>query len=117
MKVNINHPSFILFLEQTTTNILSNTTISNYFTLTPEKKLTLQYIVLKLMKNSIKTRAILTDEDIKMFVIILCKRSEEVENYELASILNDISKNFDTLIEKTKTKKRTNKQIKIENNE
>jgi hypothetical protein len=117
MKVNVNHPSFILFLEQTTSSILSNVTITNYFTLIPEKKLALQYIVLKLLKNSIKNRAILTDDDIKMFVIILCKRNEETENYELASILNDISKNFEILIEKTKTNKKPNKQIKVENNE
>ena len=104
MKVNVNHPSFIQYLEQITNDILSNITISNYFVLSPHKKMALQYIVLKLLKNAVKTRAILTDDDLKSFVIILCKKSEETENYEFAAILNDMSKNFDMLIEKTKTK-------------
>jgi triphosphoribosyl-dephospho-CoA synthetase len=115
MKVNVNHPSFIQFLEQITNNILSNISILNYFSLSPEKKLALQYIVLKLLKNAVKVRAILTDDDLKSFIVILYKRNEDIENYELAAILNDMSKNFDGLIEKTKVKKRTNKVIKIEN--
>lgn len=117
MKVNINHPSFIMFLEEITNNILSNVNISNYFSFTNEKKIALQYVVFKLLKNNIKSRAFLSDDDIKMFIIILIKKTEEMENYIFASILNDISKNFDFLVEKTKPNKKVNKQIKIENND
>ena len=39
MNVNINHPSFISFLENVSASILSNVTISNYFSLNQDKKL------------------------------------------------------------------------------
>jgi hypothetical protein len=117
MNVNTNHPSFIQFLDQTTNSILSNVTVSNYFSLSPVKKMALQYIVLKLLKNTVKVRAILTDEDFKFFITVLRKKNDDIENFEFSAILFDMSKNVDVLIEKTKTKKKTNKIIKIENKE
>ena len=51
MKVNVNHPSFISFLETVSTNILSNVNIENYFTLPQEKKMSVLYMVFKLLKN------------------------------------------------------------------
>lgn len=114
MNVNINHPSFISFLNQITTNILNNVTINNYFLLQNEKKIVVQYTVLKLMKNSIKMKAKVTDNELRSFVTILWKKNEEMENYELASILNDINNNFDKINESIIPKKRNNKQIKIE---
>ena len=88
MKINVNHPSFIAFLDQVSNNILSNITLKNYFSLSSEMKLNAQYLVLKLTKNSLKTRAKLSDEEIKEFVGILWKKSEDSENYEFASILS-----------------------------
>jgi hypothetical protein len=117
MTVNINHPTFIAFLEQVTNKILSGVSVENYFNLSQEKKLRIQYMVFKLMKNLTKMRGKFNDSELKSFVNILCKKNEEYENYEFSGILNDISNNFDKINELTITKKRTNKQIKIENKE
>jgi len=117
MKVNINHPSFISFLNQITSNILSNVSLENYFSIANDKKIVIQYTVLKLMKNSIKTKAKVTDNELRSFVTILWKKNEENENYELASVLNDINNNFEKINESTIPKKRNNKQIKIETKE
>jgi len=117
MKINLNHPSFITFLDQITENILSNISIENYFSLPQEKKLNVQYIVFKLFKNAVKYRATFTDNEIKILISLLCKKNEENENYEFASILNDIKNNFDGINEFTKPKRKTNKKIKTENDE
>ena len=117
MKVNVNHPTFILFLDNVTTNILSNVTVDNYFSLSQEKKLGTQYMVYKLMKNSVKVRAKLTDDELISFVDVLWKKNEESENYEFAAVLNDISKNFDMVNEVTKPVKRTTRKIKTDTTE
>lgn len=107
MRININHPTFVTFLENVTGSILSNVTLDNYFTLSQDKKLSVQYMVLKLMKNSVKVRATLSDEELRSFVTVLWKKNEETENYEFASVLNDISNNFDSVNEITKPQKKT----------
>jgi len=106
MRVNVNHPSFISFLDSVTKNILSNVNIENYFSLVPEKKLRLHYMVFRLLKNSVKTRAKLSDTELKSFLVVLCKKNEESENYEFAGILKDISNNFDAINDFTKPTKR-----------
>lgn len=116
MKVNINHPSFITFLDNVTSNVLTNISVEKYFSLSPENKLGIQFMVFKLMKNSIKTRAKLTDLEMKSFIIVLQKKNEESENYELAEILKDMSINFDTVNEITKPAKRTVRKIKTDTN-
>lgn len=117
MNINVNHPSFITFLNQVTTAILSNITIDNYFSLPQEKKLNVQYAVFKLFKNAIKFRATFTDNELKSLITLLWKKNEESENYEFASILNDIKNNFDAVNEFTKPKRRTNKKVKSETDE
>ena len=112
MNVNINHPSFISFLDNVTTSILSNITVENYFKLTPDKKLGVQYMVFKLMKNAVKVRAKLSDNELRSFVSVLWKKNEESENYEFAAILNDIAQNFDKVNEVTKPIKRSPRTIK-----
>jgi hypothetical protein len=112
MNVNINHPSFISFLDNVTSSILSNVTVENYFKLTPDKKLGVQYMVFKLMKNAVKVRAKLSDNELRSFVSVLWKKNEESENYEFAAILNDISQNFDKVNEVTKPIKRSPRTIK-----
>ena len=114
MKVNINHPSFISFLDNVSSNILSNVTVSNYFTLPQEKKMGVLYMVFKLMKKSLLVRAKLTDVEMRSFVTVLWKKNEESENYEFAAILNDISQNFDAVNEFTKTTKKTTRTIKVD---
>ena len=106
MNVNINHPSFISFLDNVTSSILSNVTVENYFKLTPDKKLGVQYMVYKLMKNSVGLKTKLTDLEMKSFLAVLWKKNEESENYELAAILKDILNNFDSVEELTKPTKR-----------
>ena len=115
MKVNINHPSFISFLDNVSSNILSNVTVSNYFTLPQEKKMGVLYMVFKLMKKSLLVRAKLTDAEMRSFVTVLWKKNEEVENYEFAQILKDITTNFDTINSPEKVVKRTKRTIKTDN--
>ena len=114
MNVNVNHPSFIAFLESVTSTILSNVSVENYFKLTNDKKLGVQYMVFKLMKNAVKLRGQLTDSELRSFVSVLWKKNEENENYEFAAILNDIAQNFDQVNEVTKTTKRKTRTIKVD---
>ncbi len=97
MKVNVNHPSFISFLENISENILSAIKIDEYFNLTSAKKLKVSYTVLNLLKNSAKVKANLSDAELKSFIAVLCKKNEEIENYEFAAVLNDVVKNFDVI--------------------
>jgi hypothetical protein len=117
MNVNVNHPSFITFLENVTSSILSNVTVENYFKLSSDKKLGVQYMVFKLMKNAVKVRAKLSDMELRSFVSVLWKKNEESENYEFAAILNDIAQNFDKVNEVTKPVKRGPRTIKSEKKE
>ena len=114
MKVNINHPSFISFMETVSSSILSNVTVSNYFNLSQDKKMGVLYMVFNLMKKSLSVIAKLTDLELRSFVSVLWKRNEEAENYEFAAILNDIAQNFDAVNEFTKTPKKTTRTIKVE---
>jgi hypothetical protein len=116
MKVNVNHPSFISFLENVTETILSNVSVENYFTLPQEKKTSLIYMVFKLMKNSIRVSVNLTDEELISFIVVLWKKNEESENYEFAAILKDISNNFEAINEFTKPIKKTTRTIKTDKN-
>ena len=115
MKVNITHPSFIHFLEDISTNILTTIKIDDYFALTDEKKLNVSFTVLNLIKSSARIKANLSDEDLKNFITVLCKKNEENENYEFASVLNNVVINFDRLIELSNSTKKTNRQSKKTN--
>jgi hypothetical protein len=115
MRVNVNHPSFISFLDNVTNTILNSTPIDSYFKLKSENKIALQFAVLKIMKNSIKSRVKLTDMELKSFIVVLQKKNEESENYEFASILNDMSTNFETINQISTAPKRTSRKIKIDN--
>jgi hypothetical protein len=114
MKVNVNHPSFISFLENISNNILSAIKIEDYFELSPEKKITISFTVLNLLKNSAKVKANLSDTELKSFITILWKKNEELENYEFAAVLSDVIKNYDTITKlftstkKTMTQKKAN---------
>ncbi len=116
MKVNVNHPSFIAFLENVTSNIISHIKLENYFSIGADKKMGVQYMVYKLMRNSVGVKTKLTDLEMKSFLTVLWKKNEESENYELAAILKDILNNFDSVNELTKTTKRTTK-TKVEKKE
>ena len=117
MNVNVNHPTYILFFDNVTNGILSNVTVNTYFSVVPEKRVKVQYIVLKLMKNLIKSRGKFNDDEIKSFILILMKKNEEHENFELAAILRDISNNFDTVNELSKPVKKPMKVVKTDTTE
>lgn len=110
MNINVNQPSFISLLNQLTNNILSNVDLKNYFSLTPQKKLSVSYVVLKLLKTALKPRAKLSDQELKFIINVLLKKNEEKDNFEVAAVLNDIFTNFDVINEQTIPKKRIAKQ-------
>ena len=103
MSININHPTFILFLESVTNNILSHVQIENYFSFSKEKKISTQYVILTIMKNSMNVSSKLTDTDLKTFVDILWNKNERMENYEMAGALKDVSENFTIINDFIKT--------------
>jgi len=115
--MNFNHPSFITFLETITNNIMSQFIVKNYFDILPDKKVALQYTVLKLIYNSINVNTKLVDEDILSFINILWKKNEKSENYELAGLLKDIYHNFNSLKELSNKKKLKIEKNKMVNNE
>ena len=117
MNVNVNHPTYILFLDNVTSGILSNVTVSTYFSIIPEKRIKVQYVVLKLIKNLIKSRGKFSDPEIKSFISILMKKNEDHENFELAGILKDILTNFETVNELSKPTKKPLKVIKTDTTE
>jgi hypothetical protein len=113
MKFNVGHPTFVTFLDNVNSAILSNVKINNYFKITTEKKFGIQYMVLKLMKNAVKTRAKLNNTELKSFIILLQTKNDESENYELSGVLKDIIVNFDSVNDFVKPV-RKNKVIKVD---
>lgn len=97
MSINVNHPSFISFLDNVTKTIFSEIDIKNYFNISIDKRTKIQKATLLILKKSLKTRALIGDTEIKAFVIVLQKKNEESENYEFSAILKDIILNFDEI--------------------
>jgi len=114
MKTNLNHPTFLLFLDTIITNILTNIKVDNYFSLTKEKKTPIQYLTLKIISQLIKVRIKLTNEDLLEFINILIKKNEDSEQYELAGILIDVVNNFESLNEKIIDVKKVKRTIKVD---
>jgi hypothetical protein len=56
-----------------------------------------------MIKSMAKIKSDLTDLELRSFIIVLCKKNEEIENYEFAALLSDISKSFDMICEMSKT--------------
>ena len=112
MNININHPSFILFLDTITKNILSHIPTDNYFSLPIDQKMGIQSMVFNLMKNSLKFNTTLNDAEFKAFIVILCAKNEELENYEFSGILKDIVHNYELIIDSSKKPKKTTKTEK-----
>jgi hypothetical protein len=99
MKININHPTFISFLEKISNNIITSVNVTDYFTLPSDQKLTISYTVFSLIRNVAKLKTNLNESELKAFITILWKKNEENENYELAEVLNDVISNFDKINE------------------
>lgn len=113
MKVNINHPSFLSYIDEITNNVHSIVSLNNYFLLNNDAKLGIQFIVFKYIDSSLKIRISVEEEDIKNFLVILRKKTEESENYELSAVLKDIVSNFELITTKQKPKAtKTTRKVK-----
>ena len=55
MKIDINHPSFVNFIENVISNITTNVHVDKYFSLSKEQKLGEQLKVFKIMNNSLRS--------------------------------------------------------------
>jgi len=113
MKYNTKHPQFTAFIDKINYEILNSINVINYFTINDDNKLGNQYMLLKIIKNSVTIRSKLTDNDYKYFLSILKKKNEETENYELAALMNDTINNFENVCNYVKPIRR-NKPIKLD---
>lgn len=114
MRINVNHPSFLNFIDNINQTVMTNSPVDTYFSMSIDKRMSTLYVVFKLLKNSVNLRAKLSDDELKSFIEILCKKNEEYENYEFAAMLKDIINNFELVSEFVKPKKRQGKTIKID---
>lgn len=115
MKINVKHPSFASFVDEISTTILNSISVDNYFTLTKDSKLGVQYIAYKFIHNAISVRVTVNDDELKTFIGIIWKKNVENEMYEFAAVLKDIIDNFDLVSNETKqsTKRPAKKTIKV----
>lgn len=114
MKININHPSFVNFVDNVNATVLSQAQIDNYFNLSLDRKMNTLYTIYKILTNAVSVRAKLADTDMKKLVDILLKKNEEFENYEMSAALKDISTNFTMISDFVKPKRKNKKSIKID---
>jgi hypothetical protein len=114
MKVNVNHPSFLSFIDNINNTVMTHSPIENYFTMTLDNKMSSLYVVFRLVKNAVSIKTKLSDDELKSFITVLCKKNEEYENYEFAAILKDIITNFDIVNDFVKPKRKSGKIIKVD---
>ena len=100
--INLNNPSVIRFISEITQTIVTNVPVDNYFKLAQDKKMSVLYIVYKLIKTSSEARVKLTDTQCNSFLNAMLFKNEDSENYEVAAILSDIINNFEAITEFTK---------------
>lgn len=119
MKINVNHPSFLSFIDEISNNIQTSVSIYGYFKLSAEAKLAVQILVFKYINHSIKIRVKLTDDELKSFLQVLWKKTENLENYELAAILKDLTISFDSIWDliKPPPTKRGVRKLKVKRND
>lgn len=113
MRISSDHPSFISYLNEVTDKVIENVDVEKYFYITKEKKLNTQFIVFTLIEKNIKNKVTILSEQLRTFLLILVKKNEKKERYEVAALLNDIINNFDDIMAKKErlTKISTTKQI------
>ena len=112
MEINVKNSSFIKYLDIICKNIIDSINIKDYFKLNDEQKLTISYSVFSFLKTKTKINI----NEIKNFILILRKKNEIEEDYELASVLNHILKNFDILDNMFEIKLNEIKKEKSKNN-
>ena len=116
MKININHPAFVSLMDKITGYILLSVNIENYFSTSLESRLTTSYTVFNLLRTMPSMKALSTDNELKEFITILIKRNEGNENYEFASVLDNILVNFDMINEFNSSKSKLSKRSKKTDN-
>jgi hypothetical protein len=102
----------VKFLDSLSKNVLMNVSVENYFSYTSEKKMTTQYMVLKLIIKSMGVKLKVNDSILPNLIKSLKERNEEIEYYEFAEVLKNIESNMETLLDMTKTNIRPNRTIK-----
>ena len=102
----------VKFLDSLSKNVLMNVSVENYFSYTSEKKMTTQYLVLKLIIKSMGVKLKVNDSILPNLIKSLKERNEEVEYYEFAEVLKNIESNMETLLDMTKTNIRPKRTIK-----
>jgi hypothetical protein len=114
MRVNINHPTFVAFIDTVTTNVSTNIDTTNYFTVPQEKKVGVWYIALKLIRLSAKRRAKFSETELQDLIKVILKRCEDNEEYEFAAIMKDLLKNYDSVSSLTRSPVRQSRKSKTE---
>jgi hypothetical protein len=114
MRININHPSFINSFNNINTMVMAHAPVGDYFNLPSDKKMGVLYSVFTVLKSGVNLRIKLSDEELKNFVDIMWKKNEEMENYEFAAALKDISTNYKSICESTKPKRKNSKIVKLD---
>ena len=112
MKTNQTSASVINFLDGISKNVLSNISIENYFSFNPEKKMTTQYLVLKMLMKSLGVKLNLNESVLPNLLSSLKERNEDIENYEFAEVLKNMESNMDTLLDMTKPNIKPKRTIK-----
>lgn len=95
MKINVNHPQFISFVETIIGNVKSNVGVGKYYNLTTEKKSSLQYLTFKLINQTVRSSMDVEETQLLTFIKIMRKKTEANENYELSGLLSDLENKFD----------------------
>ena len=98
------NPLFLVFLDDVTEVITKEIQLKTYFKLTKQKKLGIQYSILKIMRTSIKDVSNVDNNQMYGFVYFLELKNADNENYELSAVMKDMRENFDDLIKLENTK-------------
>jgi len=112
MKTKQTSPAVIKFLDSISRGVLLNISLENYFNFPSEKKMTTQYLVLKMVMKSLGVKLKSNEGILPNLLNSLKNRNEDIENYEFAEVLKNIESNLETLLELTKTNIKTKRTIK-----
>lgn len=90
-------PTLKPLVEKVNQNILQTVKITTYFKLNKEQKLGMNLIIYKIIKNSVKHRIKLTENEIINFIEYLMLHNGYSGNYELAEALKYIYRNYNSI--------------------
>jgi len=102
---------YIKTIDNVIKTISSNISVEDYFSFNSEKKVTSQYLILKLIGKSVSISKNQQDT-FKSLIGNIMNRCEDTENYELAEVCKDIRNNYDSLFEMITTGLKTKRTIK-----